>query len=149
MIREATPYDIAQLGRLGRPFIEEAIDRDFVSFDDEGFVNALHHLISIGILRVLVAKEGQNITGATALLIAPNIYNPREILGDIVFIDVLPEHQKRGIGGELLARAEAMAKDIGVKALTVSFKNKEIADKVITSHGFTMFEYKLIKKVGD
>ena len=149
MITEATPYDIAQLGKLGRAFIERSISSRFITFDEEGFVNCLFRLLSLGTIRVWVAKEEGRIAGAVGLLISPNLYNPMELLGDIYFIDVLPEYQKQGIAGKLMAVVEEFAKLVGIKALTISFKQKEIADRICESAGFEAFEYKLIKKVGD
>jgi len=98
---------------------------------------------------VWVAKEEGRIAGAVGLLISPNLYNPMELLGDIYFIDVLPEYQKQGIAGKLMGVVEEFAKLVGIKALTISFKQKEIADRICESAGFEAFEYKLIKKVGD
>jgi GNAT superfamily N-acetyltransferase len=149
MITEATPYDIAQLGKLGRAFIERSSSSRFITFDEEGFVNCLFRLLSLGTIRVWVAKEEGRIAGAVGLLISPNLYNPMELLGDIYFIDVLPEYQKQGIAGKLMGVVEEFAKLVGIKALTVSFKQQEIADKICASQGFEALEYKLIKKVGD
>jgi GNAT superfamily N-acetyltransferase len=62
---------------------------------------------------------------------------------------VLPEYQKQGIAGKLMAVVEEFAKLVGMKALTVSFKQKEIADRICETQGYMAFEYRLIKKVGD
>jgi len=149
MITEATPYDIAQLGKLGRAFIERSISSRFITFDEEGFVNCLFRLLSLGTIRVWVAKEEGRIVGAVCFIISPNLYNPMELLGDIYFIDVLPEYQKQGIAGKLMAVVEEFAKLTGIKALTVSFLEQGIVDKMCADYGYTLSEYRLIKKVGD
>jgi GNAT superfamily N-acetyltransferase len=149
MITEATPYDILQLGKLGKAFIDRSVSGKFITFDEEGFVNGLFRLLSIGTMKVWVAKIEGRIAGAVCLLISPNLYNPMELLGDIYFIDVLPEYQKQGIAGKLMAVVEEFAKLTGIKALTISFKQKEIADRICETRGYLAFEYRLIKKVGD
>lgn len=149
MIIDASPYDIAQLGKLGRAFVERSITSQFMSFDEEGFVNSLFRLTHLGIMRVWVAKEQGTIVGAIGLIVSPNPYNPREILGDIYFVDVLPEYQKQGIARELIGVVDKWAIANGLKALTISFKDEALAERMCDKAGFVMFEYKLIKKVGD
>ena len=148
MIIDASPYDIAQLGRLGRAFVERSIIAQFMSFDEEGFVNSLFRLIHIGIMRVWVAKEQGTIVGAIGLIVSPNPYNPREILGDIYFVDVLPEYQKQGIAKELIGVVDKWATANGLTALTISFDDEVLAEKMCDRLGFVRFEYKLIKKAG-
>lgn len=149
MITEATPYDIGQLGKLGKGFIDRSITGQFISFNEEGFVNSLFKMLSLGVMKVWVYKDQNRISGAIGLLMIPNLYNPLEMLGDIAFVDVLPEYQKKGIARELISLAEKFAKSVGIKSLTISFKGDELVDIFCKSYGYCVLEHKLIKKVGD
>lgn len=147
-VHEATPYDILQITNVGRGFVERSISSKFITFDEEGFANSLFKLISLGVLKIFIVKQEDKFAGAAGILLSPNLYNPRELLADIYFIDILPEYQKQGIAMELMKFIEAWCKEKKIIALTVSFKQEAIADRLVEK-GWTKFEYKVIKKIGD
>ena len=148
-IREATKEDIKVLGVIGKPFIDNSISSRFVSFNGDLFVKFLNTLIESGIAKVWVPKHGNRIVGAICCIFSPNIYNKEELLAEIMFIDVIPEYRKKGIATKLIDVAEEYAKKQGVKSISMVFKHKEIADKIMENCGYTMFEYKIIKRLGE
>ena len=66
------------------------------------------------------------------------------IMADIYFIDVVPKYRKRGLAKEFMKVAEDYAKERGAVAITVSFNQEKIADRI---KDYTKYEYKLIKSV--
>ena len=146
MIRQAIGQDLRRISVMGGSFIKDSISSDFITHDTDNFHGMLISLSDAGVLTVWVAVTGDKIMGAAALLLSPNVYNSDEILADIYFIDVVPKYRKQGLAKELMSVAEKHAKEKGAVAVTISFKNKDIADRV-AKKGYGMFEYKLIKSL--
>lgn len=141
----ATEEDLYDIGKLGKAFVDNSISSKFITYNGPMFIDFLYRMLEAGIARLWVAKDHDKVIGAVCLVVSPNLYNPDEVMAEIVFIDVLPEYRKQGIAGELLAIAEDHCRKCKVTALSVVFKSKEIADHIINSHQFSMFEYKLMK----
>ena len=148
-IKTANHSDLKKISYLGKAFVSRSISSKFISFDQQNFLKALKILIEKQIAYIWVAREGKKIAGAVCLIVTPNIYNKTELLGDIYFIDVLPEYQRLGIAKRLIKTAEVFARERGIIAVTIAFKDKKIADSMYNSAGFILFEYRLIKKIGD
>lgn len=147
MIRQATEQDLRRISVMGSSFIGDSISSEFITHNVDNFHGMLISLSDADILSVWVAvTKSDEIIGAVALLLSPNVYNSDELLADIYFINVVPEYRKQGLAKEFMRVAENYAKKRGAVAVTISFKNKEIADRV-AKKGYRMFEYKLIKSV--
>jgi len=145
----ATDKDIEEISYIGKAFLENSIGGSIVSYNQESFLDSLLKLRDLELLNVWIAKDNEKIAGAVGLIISPNIYNQSEILGDIYFIDVLPEYQKQGIAKRFIKTVEAWASQNNVIAITVSFDDKEIIDKLCESMGYILFEYRIIKQIGE
>lgn len=148
IIREATPDDIYVISFLGSQFVNRSITSKFMSFNQINFHSTLNNYIDNNVLKIWVARDGYKLAGAVGLIYSQNFYNSDETLGDIYFIDVLPEYQKQGLAGKFITTVEQWCSENGVQSLSISFKSKEIAERVSESKGFDMFEYKLMKRVG-
>lgn len=146
MIRQANSIDLSKISVMGEAFLKDSISSKFLSFDFKNFHEMLLNMINAGILTVWVADEN-GIVGAAGLIITPNFYNHTELLGDIYFIDVVPEYRKKGIANDLMQTAENYAKEKKCIAITVSFNHEEIADKIISKRDYQKLEYKIIKKL--
>jgi len=147
-ITRATSKDLKSIADLGGQFIAASISSKFVSYDAEGFKEALHELIAKHIAYVWIARVANKIAGAACLIVTANIYNPVEMLADCYFIDVLPEYRKQGLMVDLLGECEKWCKHNGIVAMTVCFKQEKIA-KAMVGKGYTQFETRLIKKIGE
>ncbi len=148
-INIATDNDIEEISYLGRAFLENSSGGNIVSYNQKSFLDSLMKLRDLELLKVWIAKDNENIAGAVGLIISPNIYNQKEILGDIYFIDVLPEYQKQGIAKRFIKIIEKWALENNVIAISVSFDDKEITDKLCKSMDYVLFEYRIMKKMGD
>ena len=146
-IKPADNADLMHIAKNIRFYIEKSPAGGIVGHDTDGCYAMLLYLSDHGALYVFVAVE-KTIVGWAGLLVSPNVYAPGETLGDIYFIDVSPEHRREGIAGKLIAAIEQKAKELGLSAITVSFTDKFIAERVAHKMGYKLTEYKLIKKVG-
>lgn len=146
-IRFANSEDIHKISLHGPAFIDRSISGRYLTCNPIGFEDILNFAIKTGTVVVWVAYEKDKMVGAISLLTAPNLYNPSELMGDIWFIDVLPEYRKRGLGKRLIQTVEQYAKSANILSLTISFKQKEIADRICEGTGYELFEYKVIKRI--
>ena len=117
-----------------------------MSYNEVGFEDCLNQLISMNVANIWVALYKKQIVGAICLLTTPNIYNPIEKVSDILFIDVVPDFQRKGIAREMIKKAENWCKRNNIIAVSMGFKSQEIAQKM-SKYGFNMFEYKTMKKI--
>ena len=148
IVREATQKDLLKIKDHGGAFIDRSISSNFVTYDGEGFLFILKAMIKQGLARLWACRaDDGEFAGAICLFISPNVYNPNELLGDIYFIDVLPRFQKQGVAKKMMLAVEKWAKEIGIMSLSISFKSKAIADRVADSMNYTLFEYKLMKRI--
>ena len=147
MIRKATHKDLRRISVMGASFIGDSISSKFITHNSDKFYNTLVTLSNIDVITVWVAvTESDEIMGAVGLLIAPNVYNNSELLADIYFIDVVPKYRKQGLAKDFMKVVEDYAKEKGAVAITVSFNQQEIADRV-AKNGYMKFEYKIIKSL--
>jgi GNAT superfamily N-acetyltransferase len=148
-IVKGTRKDVWELTENGAGFIGASISSNFLSYDVQGFGEMLLKLMDCNAMHFWLCKEDGDLAGAVCLLVTPNLYNPSEMLGDIYFIDVFPKYRKRGIAKKLIRVVEDFTKTINVLSLSVSFKSEAVAKHLADSMGYTMFEYKLIKRINN
>jgi len=147
VIAIATQKDLEELSVMGEWFINDSISSKFIGFNAQRFYEYLLKLIEADALLVWVAKTDTEIMGAVGLLVTPNVYDHSEILADIYFIDVVPKFRKQGLAKKFMQIAEAYCAENNIKAITISFNSRDIANRVSKSAGYTFLEYKLIKEV--
>lgn len=147
MITKANDRDLLEISQNGDKFIAASVSSQFVSCDSEGFYDALKFMTDSDTMVIWAYRIHDELAGAVCLLKSPNIYNPKEILGDIYFIDVFPKFRKMGIATKMIQHVEQYAKDNNIKSLSMSFKQKEIAERIISSMGYSMLEYKIMKRI--
>lgn len=143
-IRPAIERDLKRISVMGVAFLRNSPAYDYMSFNSDKFYEMLTAMKASGILAVWVALDGDQIAGAVGMITTPNVYNHSELLSDIYFIDVVPEYRKKGLAKRLIATAEDYAKKIGSIAMTVSFNDEAIADRL---SGYKKYEYKTIKSL--
>jgi ribosomal protein S18 acetylase RimI-like enzyme len=99
--------------------------------------------------QILVAEDEAGIAGFVCVLtkVLPDEPNdPPEEYAYISDLVVLPQHRGQGAGGNLLARAEALAREAGVGTLHVGVlaKNRAAHD-LYRSRGFSDLHIQLVK----
>jgi GNAT superfamily N-acetyltransferase len=140
--------DLKEIRDNGAAFISASISSRFLSYDGAGFLDILTAMIRAGVAMVWVCRDDEKkLAGAICLILAPNVYNPKENLGDIYFVDVLPEYQKKGVAKMMMLAVEIWAKNNNIVSLSISFKQQAIAERVADSMGYSMFEFKLMKRL--
>jgi len=147
MIVEATDKDLRTISVMGGSFINDSVSSKYICFNADRFYKVLNELTKSGGLKVWVAKEDGLIVGAVGLLITPNVYDYKQMLADIYFIDVIPKFRNKGIASGFMDVCEWYCSKNKITALTVSFKNQKIADNIARKRGYQKIEYKLIKEV--
>jgi ribosomal protein S18 acetylase RimI-like enzyme len=147
MILKANDIDLQEIAQNGDKFIAASVSSRFVSCDPEGFYDALKFMVNAGTMVVWAYRIHDELAGAVCLLKSPNIYNPKETLGDIYFIDVFPKFRKMGLAKEMIQHVEQYAKDNNIKSLSMSLKSRDIAEHIISGMGYSMLEYKIMKRI--
>jgi len=113
IIKKPTIFDIPKIQKLLKPFIVDGIilPRD----DDE---------IATNIRSYVIVEENDEIIGMGAL----HIYSQN--LAEIRSLAVSPNHQKKGIGKQIIQFLEKEAKHLGVKQLLTLTYQKEFFEKL-------------------
>ena len=139
--------DINEMTQSGGRFISASPSSEFVSYHKDGCGQMLTNLVHRGALKIWVCRQDKELVGYIGLLVAPNIYNPTETLGDIYFVDVFEEHRKNGIATELIKTVEKYAKNNSITSLSISFNDFDIAKHIVDKMNYTPTEYKLMKRI--
>lgn len=101
--------------------------------------------------RILVAEGEVGISGFVCVLtkvLPEEPDDPPEECAYISDLVVLPQHRGLGLGGKLLARAEALAREAGVGSLHVGVLAKNrAAHELYRSRGFSDLHVQLVKRL--
>ena len=146
-IRTATEQDLDVVSEYGFGFIQEDNSDAFMSYDQGGVRRMGGLLIKQELMYIWVCCDGDEIIGHIGMIIAPNFYNPKESLADIYMVDVFPKYRGQGIAKKLIQTAEYAAMNMGITSISISFKSEAIARGVENSMGYTLTEYKLMKRI--
>ena len=146
-IRTATEQDLDAAAEHGFGFIQEDNSDAFMSYDQTGVRKMGGLLIKQHLMHFWVCCDGDEMAGFLGMIIAPNIYNPKETLADIYMVDVFPKYRHRGVAKKLIQTAEYAAMKMGITSISISFKSEAIAKGVENSMGYTLTEYKLMKRI--
>ena len=101
--------------------------------------------------RILVAEDVGGVAGFVCVLTKVLPEEPSDPPHEYAYISdlvVLPRHRGRGLGGNLLARAEALAREAGVGSLHVGVLAKnQAAHELYQNMGFSDFQVQLVKRL--
>lgn len=114
MIRHATILDGNEILTLVKELYPHTSYAKWAPFEDETVSNLINKITRTGIM--LVAQNDDKLIGVIAVMGVPFLFNTNVIEAVEVVWWVLPEHQKAGIGWELLKRADSIRKLRGWKA---------------------------------
>jgi ribosomal protein S18 acetylase RimI-like enzyme/ribosomal protein S27AE len=139
-IRQATPDDVAEIRRVARESLAEsyghALDADLIDSVIERWYDTddlADHLADEDTHFVVAEVEG-DVVG----FVQSYVVSRREVVGEIDWLHVAPDHRGRGIGAELLAALESDLIGAGVERLEGSvLVANEMGTGFYDDHGFT------------
>lgn len=141
MIRTATAWDLPDLMRMARAFLEAT---PYASIGiAESFPQLLLKLIDEHIL--LVADTGR-VRGMAAVMLVPLYFNPSHVAASELFWWIDPDARGSGVGRELLDAIEAAAKERGAKTLAmISMKAMTDVEGVYLKRGYEAAERTFVR----
>ena len=114
MIRQATEYDIPELVKLGREFVETCTD---YTYNKSSVAETLRAVIN-GAGVIFISENGARLTGTIGLLSFP-LYISGEKVASELFWWVKPKYRKGSAGLKLLIAAERWAEEEGCKRIAM------------------------------
>lgn len=145
MIRHATSLDVTEIVQFVKQFYPQTPYPAMGEFDDETVTNLTARLAKTGIM--LLAFHEDKLIGILGTHIAPFIFNAN-VLGCVEAIwYVTPEHQRSGIGIELVERVDKLRKlrGCGFFQMTRVAGSPDKLDQVLINLGFQPSEFGLTK----
>lgn len=141
MIRHATTLDRDYIVEFVKRFYQQTSYSKVAPFCNETVANLTEHLIKTGIM-LLATHEGKLI-GILGLAITPFIFNSNYLSCTEVIWYVDPEHQKSGIGVELIQRADKIRQLKGCASFQMVRLEESPAklDELFLKLGFKPTEY--------
>jgi ribosomal protein S18 acetylase RimI-like enzyme len=139
-IRQATPDDVAEIRRVARESLAEsyghALDHELIDSVVEKWYDAddLAADLADEDTHFVVAAEDGELAG----FVQSYVVSRREVIGEIDWLHVDPDHRGRGVGTDLLQALEGELLAAGVERLegTVLVAN-EMGTEFYETHGFT------------
>jgi len=145
MIRHATLTDDVQILEFVKEFYPLTPYPSIAEFDNDTILHLTRTLIKTGIVLLVVEKD--EIVGILGTHILPFTFNCN-VSGCVEAIwYVTPEHQRSGVGIELVKRVDTLRKLRGCKffQMTRVAGSPEKLDQVLMSLGFQPSEFGLTK----
>lgn len=147
-IRQAEIGDLPVMAKCGRYFHDISSYGKLMGYDEIRIQGNLLGLINSPISILLNAWEGDVLMGMLAGLVINNLYDPQELVGQCLFLAVLPDYQKKKVSNALMVEFDKWAIAQGAMMLTYS----GYSEKFITSmkrRGYTQVEVTLMKRIGE
>lgn len=145
MIRHATSLDVTDVVQFVKQFYPQTPYPAMGEFDDETVTNLVAHVAKTGIM--LLAFHKDELIGILGTHIHPFIFNTN-VLGCVEAIwYVTPEHQRSGIGIELVERVDKLRKLRGCAffQMTLVAGVPDSLKQVLMNIGFAPSEFGLTK----
>lgn len=145
MIRHATLLDVPEVVEFTKEFYPQTPYIHIAEFDDETITDLVTRVVKTGI--ILLATHETKIVGLLATHILPFTFNCN-VLGCVEAIwYVTPEHQRYGVGVELVKRVDMLRKLRGCKffQMTRVAGSPDKLDQVLIDLGFQPSEFGLTK----
>ena len=146
IIRDAELADLPIIAEAANKFINEASIDKLFDYNSKSFLRFLQYCLYRESCILLIAEHMELSVGALLMECVPSMFNENQIIGEILFIDVLPEYRKMKIALKLLARAEEWAKQNNIHVLSLNLPQTEIV-KNMEKYGFNVIEKRLMKKI--
>lgn len=141
MIKFATFFDVNDILKFVKTFYYQTHYAKAAEFDEDSVKVLVEDLIRTGIL--LVSYHEYQMVGIFGAVIRPNLFNNNEKSCHEVIWYVDPEHQKSGLGLQLIKRADQIRTLRGCSTFQMVRLacSPEHLDKVFVNLGFEPSEY--------
>jgi L-amino acid N-acyltransferase YncA len=123
-IREAQPSDVEKIVEMGRSFLLTGPYKDQLDNPEQATKLALS-MMQDGSGHVLVSEEDGEVTGVFAFLVYPHYFTGQLTSMELIWY-VSPEARKGGTALKLLAEAERIARNCGVKRMQLTAPTEEV-----------------------
>jgi GNAT superfamily N-acetyltransferase len=118
-VRRATTKDIPAIVTLGKVFYDQTVyAQSGVEYDEPSIHTMLEYLVGDNGV-VQVAVDGDTVVGFILILLYPFPFNPNERSATELAFYVREDAQREGMGRQLLKSAENVARQKGVKFLSM------------------------------
>lgn len=144
MIRPARYEDLLGIEKLIFEFHEESL-KEYLSFDSKTIRQSILDYIDKYIMLV-----DDKLTGIIAGIIAPSIFDSKDIIAQESIWYISKEHRKGRLGLELLHAFEGKAKELkATKIIMIHMDNLngDLMEKLYTHRGYKRLEWNFIKDV--
>lgn len=100
--------------------------------------------------RIIVADAERSLVGVITFSIVSNELADRETVGIIEYLYVEPSHRSRGIGTELLRRAEETLAEQGATVVDLEvLSDNELAQAFYVARGYTPHRYRFTRDLDE
>lgn len=148
VIEKADVEDIAGIVVLIREFFEESVSGYSLSLDTmtihETVANYVNNLIAI------VARRGDNIIGVIGGLIAPSIFDKKQLIGQESVWYITKEERKGSVGIRLIKEFENRCKELGAHLVAMVHMGNlyaDVLDKLYKMRGYKLMENQYIRRI--
>lgn len=139
--RTATEHDATKISILGAKLYHELHYSEWVNYRPEAVEKTLLNLIEKGIL--LVAYEDDVILGYIGVAVVPLYLDPDTLAAEEIFWWVDESTRAKGVGEELLTRAEEAARQFGATLMSSMLNEnayKRGVGRLLESHSYRLAE---------
>ena len=145
MIRHATHEDIPRIVEMAARFYAQTRYVEIAPLVNESAAGLALLMMDQGVM--LVAESAGNVVGMVGLFIEPFTFNVDKTMATEIVWWVDPEHQRTGIGAELLAGIEPACRDKGADIIRMMCLagQSESAEAIYSRMGYTASEHAFTK----
>ena len=145
-IKDAELKDLPLIAEGARDFLKETKINQIFDYDPNSFIRFLQYSLYVDSSALWMAKHNGLSVGALFVVSFPSIFNDNQLIGDILFVDVLPEYRRYGVAKKLFERLDIWAEDKNIHVLSFHLEHPEII-KGMERLGFKQIETRMMKKI--
>lgn len=145
-IRKAELEDVPLMAKMGRYFHDISSYGKLMAYDELRIQDNLIGIINSPNAILLVAWLKGEFAGMLAGVLVNNLYDPRELIAQCLFVAVLPDFQKKKVANKLMGEFEAWGLAKGATLLTHSGYSEKFIE-AMKKRGYEQVEVVLMKRI--
>jgi hypothetical protein len=138
-VRLATVEDIEKIVEMGRHFLMASPYKQFLQDKPEAAALFALSILQSMAGRILVSEGDKGVNGVFAFIMAPHYLSGEMTAMELIWY-VEPEARAGGISLKLLAEAEKMARELGVKRMQLTAPSEEVGNLYRYCGGYKKME---------